>query len=89
MANALVNGGSKVLKSREVALAGGSVQVPVGEVVIQSSSRPHGEAQPRIDVERAEDGSIRTIAVRCGCGRVTTLQCEYFEQGEEDESANP
>ncbi|MCK4282844.1 MAG: hypothetical protein KAX44_00900 [Candidatus Brocadiae bacterium] len=86
MRNGLTSRGRKVLKAREVLLGQEAVEVPVGTLDVRLASAPVPEGEPEIEVERAEDGTVRAIQVRCPCGRVTTLQCEYSEQGGENES---
>ena len=86
MKNGLTSRGKKVLKAHQVLLGPEAVEVPVGRLDVRPASAPAPEGEPEIDVQRAEDGTVRAIQVRCPCGRVTTLQCEYFEQGGKNES---
>ena len=86
MKNGLTNRGKRVLKAGEVLLGQEAVEVPVGELGLKRPAAPAYEGEPDIEVERADDGTVRAIRVRCPCGRVTTLQCEYLEQGGENDS---
>jgi len=80
-----MSGENRVLKSRGLVVVEEAVPVPVGEVIDRRARPSDLDGAPEISIERGEDGSIRTISVRCGCGRVTTLQCEYSDRGDEDE----
>ncbi len=86
MKNGFTSRRKKVLKAHEVLLGQEAIEVPVGRLDVRPASAPVPEGELEIEVERAEDGTVRAIQVRCPCGRVTTLQCEYFEQGGQNES---
>ncbi len=45
----------------------------------------HLEGDPQVHLHRAEDGSVRAITVRCPCGREITMQCEYIDEGGNNE----
>lgn len=73
-----------VFKGHELDICTDAAPVPVGDVPSPAKSQ-HEEEDPEIQVDRGGDGTIRAITVRCSCGRVTTLECEYSEQGEQNE----
>jgi hypothetical protein len=82
------DGRGVVLKRDRVAHRPEPVPVPVGEL---PPGPPHGRGgpsadggEPEVQVRRGPDGAIQSITVTCSCGREMTLQCEYFEEGEED-----
>lgn len=69
-----------MLKAREVSVGADSVEIPVGGSAQPRPPRPEPDGEPEINLERASDGTILSIEVRCPCGRVTTLRCEYLDE---------
>ncbi|MGD2175585.1 MAG: hypothetical protein PVJ27_09295 [Candidatus Brocadiaceae bacterium] len=86
MNNGLPSQEKRVIKAGEVAFGSEPARIPVGDVAPRHRPQPAVEEEPEINIDRAEDGTVRTIEVRCTCGRTISLQCEYFEQGGEDEA---
>jgi len=89
MKNGLPSGEKRVIKADDVLLGEEAVQVPLREPqLVRAPDRP-AEGEPEVSATHAEDGTVQTIEVRCPCGRVTVLQCDYSEQGAEDEPEDP
>ncbi|MFO7956036.1 MAG: hypothetical protein R6X33_02930 [Candidatus Brocadiia bacterium] len=80
MENGLSRSEAKVLKAREVSVGADAVEIPVGGPARLRPPRPAPDDDPEINLERASDGTILSIEVRCPCGRVTTLRCEYLDE---------
>jgi len=80
MRNGLSRNEAKVLKAREVSAGAEAVDIPVGGPTRPRLARPAPDDEPEIHLERAPDGTILSIEVRCPCGRVTTLRCEYLDE---------
>jgi hypothetical protein len=77
-----------LLKQQAVAFGGEAVRVPAGAVPAPRPAPPapgQPEGAPHVHLHRDEDGSVRSITVRCPCGREITLQCEYLDDGGTDE----
>ncbi len=90
MQEGLSDRGRNVFRAHEVSLGTDAARVPVGEVVSRPKPPPRQEEEDaQVELQRADDGTIRAIIVRCPCGRTTTLQCEYFDQGADDETPDP
>jgi hypothetical protein len=76
--------GGRLLKQDQVTLGQTAARVPAGQLPrpTRPPAEPHGE--PEVHLTRADDGTVIQITVRCPCGRETTLQCQYPDQGETD-----
>lgn len=88
MENGLPGARKRVIRAREVTVAKEVAKIPVRQVRRAPSSEPPPSGEPEINLERADDGTILAIDIRCACGRVITLRCEYLEQGGENEQAD-
>ncbi len=87
MTNGLPSRKNRVVEAENVQMGKEAASIPVGEVR-RAPSRAEPEGEPEVQVERAEDGTVRTIKVRCTCGRTVELACEYFQQGGDHEQAD-
>jgi len=71
-----------LLKADEVSTGGAPVPISPGELPPPSAGRPAAAGeQARVEVVKDDDGAVRSIVVRCSCGREITLQCEYQDGG--------
>lgn len=48
-----------------------------GEAVRVGAPQAPPKAQPRIELVRADDGTVRAIDITCGCGEKIRVLCEY------------
>ncbi len=69
-----------MLKAGEVSVGAEAVDIPVGRPAGPQRRAASPEGDPEIRLDRAPDGTIRRIEVRCPCGRITTLRCEYAQE---------
>ena len=80
-----------ILKQQQVIVRGEPVAIPSGGTAprAEAPAGPPASDKPDVQLIRADDGSVRSIRVRCACGREITLQCEYFADGGEHEKGTP
>jgi len=84
MAKTPTKGKSRVLKHEEVEFSGEPVRVAVAKTALQEEAPGPSRqvrAEPEVVPERAEDGTIERITVRCTCGRETVINCDYLDEG--------
>ncbi len=89
MAEACAEGRHRLLKRDDVALRPEAARIPAPGLPRPSPAAPPQQdapGEPEVSIVKADDGTVQRITVRCPCGREMTLECEYFAQGEDDES---
>ena len=77
-------GPGSVLKQDRISLNQAAARVPAVELPRQQPPRPDSQGEPEVHLVKAKDGTVTRITVRCPCGRETTLDCQYPDQGETD-----
>ena len=72
-----------LLKAEHIVYDTAPMRVPQGSVASRAASaRPEQlGGEPDVDYIRDENGAVKSILIRCACGREITLQCEYLEGG--------
>lgn len=82
------DGRDRLLKGHRVVLNDEAARIPAPGL---PGPRPAPSPQdgpagrPEVHIVKADDGTVQKITVRCPCGRETTLECEYFPHGDNDE----
>ena len=77
-------GKGRLLKGDQISLSPDAVHVHVSQIKIHRPAKPQEPVRhaPEVSTARAEDGTIRTITVRCTCGREIQITCDYLDEGE-------
>jgi hypothetical protein len=86
MAEPHAEGRCRLLKRHEVYLQDEAAHIPAPRLPRRrpAAGQDAAPAEPRIDLQKGEDGTVQKVNVLCTCGRKITLECEYFGQGEDD-----
>ena len=74
---------TRLVKNDKVRVAARSVAVSPQKKDGEDSQ--NSSQDPAMDVEKADDGRVTALVIRCTCGEVIRVRCRY-SGGESDES---
>ena len=84
MTAALSDVPDSLIRSDRIRFSKDAVSVPVPSGAPQRGGPPAVQGEAVVDLVQGPDGSVQLIKVRCTCGRVITLHCEYLTDGGSD-----